>query len=172
MTEIELREYFNAILSEKDRAVEMATAEREKAAGALREEQRYAMETAEHEREKAAEALRTGLDRAMQEGDDRLREHITNQVMQINAALISADKLEIARIDAVRTQLTDAMKAAAAAVTKAENATEKRLEGMNEFRAQLESQNSTFMPREVGEAQFNELRRTVAELVDKVSKLA
>ena len=121
--------HIEVLLAEKDRAVEMATEEREKAAKALREEQQHAAEVAEHEREKAAEALRTGLDRAIKEGDERLREHVLSQIERITADLVSADKLEIARIDAVRNQLTDAVEAASQAVGKAEVAVDKRLEG-------------------------------------------
>lgn len=155
---VSLRDHVDAILSEKDRAVEMAT----------------------DEREKAAAALRKALERTIEEGDDRLREHITNQIQQINAALLSADKLELERIGSVRRELQQAMASAAEAVQKAETATEKRFEGVNEWRGQsadrersqqeqMANLTATFLPREVAEAQFAEMRKQIDENRDRLN---
>lgn len=51
-----------------------------------------------------------------------------------------------------------ALNAAEKAVTKAENASEKRFDAVNEFRAQLADQAATFMPRSEAELQFSNLR--------------
>ncbi len=110
----EVRSYFNGILVEKDRAVEMA----------------------DSEREKAASVLRDALMRTISEGDERLREHISHQVQQIQSALESAGLLEQERIDAVRTTvealfaekqkaLDAALTAQKEAVSKAELATDR-----------------------------------------------
>ena len=170
---VALSELMSALFREKDRASTLA----------------------EHEREKAASALRTGLEVSISAGDERLREHVLNQITQVNAALHSSELLETERINnvrenvdliatsvdqrferahedqlarmdtlrreiamsadaanadrhAMRTQLEANASAAKEAVTKAEVATEKRLEGMNEFRAQLTDQSNTFLPRE------------------------
>lgn len=71
-----IRDFFEAILKEQSRAISMA----------------------EVEREKAAHALRIELERARAEGDDRLRDHITNQISQLRGDLVSADKLESERV--------------------------------------------------------------------------
>ena len=147
MDEIPLREYIDALFAEKDRAVELAA----------------------EEREKAASALRTALERTIAEGDERLREHITNQIGQINAALTSADKLEVARIGAVQRELTAAQESAATAVSKQEAATERRFESVNEFRAQLATQTQSFMPREVADAQISEIRNKTEANADRLN---
>ena len=54
--------------------------------------------------------------------------------------------------------MNQAMTASALAVAKAETATEKRFDAVNEFRAQLADQASSFMPREVAEAQIADLK--------------
>jgi hypothetical protein len=143
-----LAEHVEQIFHEKDRATEMATSEREK----------------------AANALRTTLERAITEADNHLREHVALQVDQIHVALQSSELLERERVAllvgqvshlaasftermaGMRRELEAAGEAAKEAVTKAENATEKRLEGLNEFRQQLSDQNSSFLPRETFQA--------------------
>lgn len=110
----ELRQHFNAILQEKDRAVEMAEAEREKAAA----------------------ALSTALAKTISDGDERLREHIANQIDQINRALASEELLELERVAGIRITLETlfeekqraldaALAAQREAVTKAETATDR-----------------------------------------------
>lgn len=142
------------------------------------EEQRRGLLVAEEEREKAAKALRAELARAIDEGDDRLREHIDQQFKQINAALESAEKLEIERIAKVSSDIKSvareiriAADASSAAIIKAEVATDKRLEGLNELRHVVSDAQAHFLPREVAEAQFTELRRAISEISDKINKL-
>ena len=71
-----LKAHFEALLAEKERALLEASQEREKAAAALRIE----------------------MARAIDQGDDRLREHIANQIAAIQAALTAeqraSDKFE------------------------------------------------------------------------------
>lgn len=157
----DLRTHFNAILTEKDRAIEMA----------------------DREREKAAVALATALERAIHDGDERLREHIANQIAQINAALSSAEKLEIERIASVRSELATmisagkeavdaAFKASEQAIEKAEINAEKWRDNANEWRGQSADRERTqaeqiatltqsLMPRELAEAQIGELRKLI-----------
>lgn len=159
-TELEdLKAYFERVFEEKSQALEVATVEREKSAAALRAQQDKALEQAERERQKSAEALALSLDRAMKEGDDRLREHISNQVQQIRAALESAEKLEVERMEQVKVATEYVKREAAAsqdagqkAIEKAETATEKRFEAVNEFREQLNDQAGRFLPRETFES--------------------
>lgn len=160
-TQVELREYVEALLNEVRRATEIAERERSTAAIALRTEQRHAEDVAEREREKAAQALATALQQAIKEGDERLREHIQNQVEQINAALISIEKAAQLRHDANRTQLEDRFHYTERAVAKAERANEDRFKSVNEFREQLSDQAAHFLPREVADTQFAGLLRRI-----------
>lgn len=59
-----------------------------------------------------------------------------------------------------------ALQAAKEAVLKAENASEKRFESVNEFRQQLSDQTNTFLPRPEYNAQHKALEEKVALLTD------
>lgn len=178
MNEVPLREYVEAVLNEQRRGVLLA----------------------EQEREKAAKALRIELARAIEDGDRALRDHIEQQIMQIRAALVSAEALELERIEAVSSlnmaghaQIGLRISAVAAAaeqhveqlrrerelvtggqmeaIAKAESATEKRFESVNEFRAQLAEQTNTFLPREVADAQLAELRKGITEVATRLDRM-
>ncbi|MEJ7784751.1 MAG: hypothetical protein WKF96_08110 [Solirubrobacteraceae bacterium] len=166
-----LHNHVERILDEKQRATDIAEREREKASMALRDEQRVARDTAEREREKAAQALAAGLARAIQEGDDRLREHIENQVQQINAAL-----------EAARRETGIIHTASEKAIEKAEVSTDKRFFASNETRSQMADQIGShrenlekivreLMPREVAEAKLDEMRQQIHVLSEKLGKL-
>jgi len=129
---VALREYIDALLSEKERALTMADDEREKAAAALRGE----------------------LARAMGEGDDRLREHIHNQVQQINAALVSAEKLELERLNVIMRRLegdenvvTALREANDERFHKFEKTVSDRFAQVNEFRGSLDDLGKTMATR-------------------------
>jgi hypothetical protein len=187
---VPLKEYVDGQLVEVRRAAELALAASGGESVPLREyfdaimrEQQRAVAVAEQEREKAAKALRDELERTIQEGDRNLRDHIENQVLQIKAALVAAETLEVARIasavelaearfDAIVSEMRLVNAASEQAIAKAEASTERRFESVNEFRAQLAQQTSSFLPREVAEAQFSEIRRTLTELAEKLGKLA
>lgn len=169
--QVSLREYVEALFNEQQRATDMAERERAAATSALRQEQQHAADIAARERSKAAGALATNLAHSISEGDDRLREHIVNQFAQIAAALDSAEKLEVTRLDTLRREMTLIHDGSEKAISKAETAVEKRLEAGNAYRAQLADQASTFMLREVGDAQFDDLRKQVAELTERLGKL-
>ncbi len=173
-SQVELREYIERIFAENQRATEMAEREREKAASALTVERYNAASTAESEREKSAQALRAGLDRAIREGDERLREHIFNQVAQIQAALISAGGLEEERferakaeVEALRREMRLIQVAHADAVSKAENAQKEINYRGNQFRGQLADQAANLMPRKEVEAMVGEIRKRVDEMLPR-----
>lgn len=194
--QISIREYIDSQIADVRRAAELALQNAHGEAVPLREffeavldEQRRGMVVAEQEREKAAKALRDELARAIEEGDKALRDHILQQVHQIRAALEAANILEVERFNQVQAHV-DATAATAEqhvaqlrrereivtgaqmeAIQKAESATEKRFESVNEFRAQLNDVIGQFMPREVADAQFSELRRSISDLAEKVNKL-
>ncbi len=107
------------------------------------------------------------LSRAVLDGDERLREHVSSQEKQVRDALNAAEKLAIAeqarveeRIKGVELVASLTQKSAEKAVQKAEEAVEKRLEGQNEWRAQSADRErsqqetiarltATLLPREV-----------------------
>lgn len=177
---VTLRAYIEALFTEAQRATQIAERERESAAAVLRSEQQRAQETAEKERARAATVLADGLERSIIAGDLALRDHIIQQVRQIEAALESADK----RVEALRAEMVlrdtagkdllyaesksndirvrEAFEASEKAISKAEAATDKRFDGVNAFREQLADQVQQFLPREVAEAQIAELRKLVS----------
>lgn len=153
---------------EQQRAIKIAEREREKASQALRSEQHRATDAAEREREKAAQALAITLGTSIHEGDERLREHIHNQVEQINAALTAVEGRALLRHDSVTAEFGLRQKASDAAVQKAEDAQKDVNERGNEFRGQLKDQNATMMPRLEAEALLKEVRSAQDKLDDKL----
>jgi len=63
-----------------------------------------------------------------------------------------------------------ALLAAKEAVLKAEVASEKRFESVNEFRGQLSDQTNTFMPRTEAEQRTSALAEKISDLTDRVNK--
>lgn len=78
--------------------------------------------------------------------------------------LDSRDKFLTALAAEREKQVITAFAAAKEAVAKAETSTERRFEGVNEFRAQLSDQASTFMPRREFEVQHGSLSQEVDSL--------
>jgi hypothetical protein len=148
-----------------------------------------AEEIAERERARAAQVLAEGLERSIVAGDLALRDHISQQVRQIEAALGSADKrLEVLRSEmvlrdgATRDLLTaaahssdqrvrEAFAASEKAIEKAEIATEKRLEGLNELRREVGDRWDGAMPREVAESRLDQMTAQIANINEKLGKL-
>ena len=158
LTTVALRDYVEALFNEQQRATEMAEREREKAATVLRSEQLRTQQTAEQERAKSADALAASLAQSIREGDERLREHITQQVKQIEAALAAAQRETLIQHEASEK-----------AIAKAEAANEKRFGSVNEFRVQLADQATLFLPREVFDAQFADLNKRVGANTDNIN---
>lgn len=126
------------------------------------------------------------LARRTDEGDRALTTHIAGEFARIGKtleagekastlALDAGEKLEVTRINELRTALTAqignvqreiqiAFDAAQAAIAKAEHANEKRFEGVNEFRGELADRWEKTMPREVAEA-------LISGLADRVHNL-
>ena len=80
------------------------------------------------------------------------------------ALLVEMDKRYQQRSDDQTTAINAALLAAEKAVTKAETATERRFEGVNEFRATLSDQAATFISRVEFEAISERLRELAARL--------
>ncbi|HEU4364549.1 MAG TPA: hypothetical protein VFT13_03700 [Candidatus Krumholzibacteria bacterium] len=175
-TEIEreighLRELLFAEVEADRRGLAVAGEEREKAARQLTEE-----------REKVAKALAASMAREIQSGDERLADHVDQQVEQLRGL-----------IESVRREAGIIHQASETAIAKAEELNKERWEGNNKWRDQsadrersqqqeMANLSSTFMRKDTAEAQyerirenadaqFGELRRTIAELATQVSKL-
>lgn len=104
------------------------------------------------------DAMQVSVNERMNEGDAHLRQHIDQQVVQIQQAL-----------DAARREFDTVHSSSEKAIQKAENAADKRFEGVNKFREQLNDQAKEFMPRELATAQFDEFRKQITELQRKES---
>jgi hypothetical protein len=168
------RGYFERVLTERDKT----DAEREKRLNERFEGQERANKVAEQEREKSARALRDELENRIAEGDRNLRDHIANQVAQIKAALASAERLETERLEGMRQEIAAVRRegmatsvAAQKAIDKAEEAIQRRLDLLNEFRAQIADEATKYAQREVVDAQIKSLDARVTDLTDKVGKL-
>jgi hypothetical protein len=73
------------------------------------------------------------------------------------------------RFDAQEKAVSAALAAAKEAVTKAESASEKRFESINEFRGTLSDQARTLMPRAEAEAQFKVLNEKLEAINARLS---
>lgn len=69
------------------------------------------------------------------------------------------------KFEGVQREVKLALDAAQTAVTKAETATEKRFDAVNEFRGQLADQASSFMPRELAEGRLAAIERWQSKIV-------
>jgi hypothetical protein len=124
-----------------------------------RETQRAVTE-ATQEREKAALALAESLRQTILEGQDRMREHVDNQVHQIDGV-----------IQSLRREFGFANDAAQKAIDKAEVATDKRFQAVNAFREQLADQATRFVPREVADAENKDALRRIEANAEAIAGL-
>ncbi len=149
--------------------------ERDRAAEALRSANQRAIEQADEQRSQSADrlaeqlgdrigavgektdAVQTSLHERINEGDSHLRQHIDQQVVQIEGAL-----------DAARRETTIIHDSSEKAIAKAEASTEKRFEAVNAFRQQLSDQANLFMPREVADTQIEALRKQVQDNTKRI----
>lgn len=131
-------------------------------------------------------ALYESMTRLMEAGDEALRQHIGSQSTQIAAELTSVDKRLIAlheemvlRDTAIRDLLStetkaydvrvrEAFAASEKAIEKAEASSEKRFDAVNAFREQLAEQANQFLPREVADTQFSELRKLIQRNTERL----
>lgn len=121
-----IHQYIDAILSERDR----------------RYEQRF------QNQEQAIAAALAASQAVLIEHDKRYEQRFQGQENNVGLALSRVDKEFHEHIQQVRTETQAALEAAEKAIAKAETATDKRFESVNEFRAQLADQAGRFMPRD------------------------
>lgn len=80
--------------------------------------------------------------------------------------------IQVVQVSALRNEMQLIESSSDKAIAKSEAATEKRFQSVNAFREQLAEQATTFMPREVAEAQMIELRKKLDELTARVDTAA
>lgn len=118
---------------------------------------------------------RQGLQAAMNEADRALASQVADADGQLRTSINKlADLMEIRFTDAKATSQSTLSsmqrefalvnEASEKAIQKAEVASEKRFDSVNEFRAQLADQGQTFMPREVADAINNEQSKRIEAL--------
>lgn len=104
------------------------------------------------------------IEKAMLIGDERLADHIAQQVLDIRNFIQTAENLELERIEGLRREIGISHAASEKAIEKQEVANEKRFQSVNEFRAQLSSQQTQFMPREVVEKEIDAIEKRIIKL--------
>jgi hypothetical protein len=100
---------------------------------------------------------------------DTLKEHVERMLALAKSdteklvalAKDHQESIALARIAALNQRFVDAERA----IAKAEAASEKRFEGVNEFRQQLGDQARTFMPRIEAEKSFSNIEQQIANLL-------
>lgn len=97
--------------------------------------------------EQAIAAALSAQARLLVEVDRRYEQRFEAQEQAVSLALARVDKEFHEHLAQVRSETHAALEAADKAIAKAEAATEKRFEGVNEFRGQLADQARTFIPR-------------------------
>ena len=96
----------------------------------------------------------------MNERDIRYQQRFEAQQKALQDALLAAEKA-----------VSTAMASADRAVLKAENAAEKRFEGVNEFRATLADQAARLMPRQESEVALAAIREKVDTALTRVNTI-
>lgn len=115
------------------------------------------------------------------ENDRRYTERFIAQEKAVDVALITVNRamdIAIAKVDKefhehlqqVRTETLTAFTASEKAIAKAETASEKRFESVNEFRGQLSDQAASFMSRLEAEAKFTGLMEKVDGLTTRIDR--
>lgn len=129
------------------------------------------------ERDKAIEILACTMRRCVDDGDGNLRAHVNGQIEQLKAALAAADKLEDSRISGLQAQIASVHReidietaATKEAIGKADAATEKRFESVNEFRGQMADQSALFIARREVEAMVSAANEKIAGLNDRMNR--
>lgn len=101
--------------------------------------------------EKAVEDALLTVANMRKEADIRYEQRFIAQEKAVVIALATVDKEFHEHLAQVREETRAALSAAEKAIGKAEASTEKRFESVNEFRAQLNDQVNTFIPRKEAE---------------------
>lgn len=127
-------------------------------------------ETGQVESGWSVDTLHQHFQRQLDDMRDMLNERYATQVKAVDAAFLAQQTAMQTALTAAERAVQTALLSAEKAVGKAEVATEKRFESVNEFRAQLSDQTNGFLPREVADAAFADLRSQVAALQGRLDR--
>ena len=108
--------------------------------------------------------LKEFLKETMIERDRRYEHRYDSITRALDVGLAAQKELMQQSLTAQRSEMSAALAASDRAVSKAEISTEKRFEGVNEFRAQLGDQQRTLMPRSEAESRLSSLSEKVGVL--------
>lgn len=117
------------------------------------------------------EQLRELIESVNVERDRRYADRFSFLEEKIAAGFIAAKDAVAAALVAAKELVANSFDASKQAIAKAETATEKRFEGVNEFRAQLKDQQATFLPRAEAESRLQQLRDITDGIVKQVTAL-
>jgi hypothetical protein len=116
------------------------------------------------------DTLRMSMQRQLDDFRERMQERYETQTKAVDAAFLAQQTAMQTALTAAERAVQTALLSAEKAVTKAELAADKRFDAVNEFRGQLADQAAQFMPREVADALFAELRKKIDENTARLNK--
>jgi hypothetical protein len=116
------------------------------------------------------DTLREHLQRQVDDMRGLLQERYATQTKALDAAFLAQQTAMTVAFTAADKAVQAALEAAEKAVGKAEIAAEKRFDSVNEFRAQLADQATTFMPRAEAEAMVNRNSERIQEVTDRINR--
>lgn len=102
---------------------------------------------------------------------ESLKELLMDRFASIEKIIESNDRRYEERFKATDEKTTLALAASEKAVTKAEVATEKRFDAVNEFRGTLSDQAATLFPRAEAESRFNSFDEKIEDLKKDIGSL-
>jgi hypothetical protein len=117
--------------------------------------------------EQAGRANRPDIKEIVSHADD-LKELLELRMVSQREIMDERDQRYMERFRAMDEKTSLALSASEKAVGKAEMATEKRFDSVNEFRAQLKDQASTLMPREESTVKFAGVESKIDELKKEI----
>jgi hypothetical protein len=117
------------------------------------------------------EQLRELIESVNRERDRRYADRFEAIEKTMGNGFTAAKEAVAAALAAAKEAVQSAFVAAKEAITKQETATEKRFEGVNEFRSQLKDQQQTFIPRAEAEQRNQQLRDMIDAMNERLQVL-
>jgi len=173
--EISLREHVQRQIDVvRETAERRLTAERthadEKIAGTVLYLERVVADLVVRIDERFAVAMKMTTDRDT-EKDKRYEQRFLAQEQAVAVALSRVDLEFHERIKSVREETQASLDAADKAISKSENAADKRFDSVNAFRAQLSDQALTFMPRKESDVRIDAIAEKIEANAARINDL-
>lgn len=111
------------------------------------------------------------FERVIEDLRGMLDERYQTQTKAVDAAFAAQQQAMTTALAAAERAVATALQSAERAVSKSEAAQEKRLEGVNEFRAQLSDQAATFVRRDDVDVRIAAITERLNDTINKVTKL-